>query len=805
MAEVYLAKQTGLVGFEKLVVIKQILPHLSQNDEFVRMFLDEARTAADLRHPNVVQIYEIGEDAGTYFIAMEFLHGQDVRRVMRRQAEAGGGIPLAHALQTVIDAAGGLDYAHKKQDLSGQPLGIIHRDISPQNIIVTYDGTAKIVDFGIAKAASQSVETKSGVLKGKYSYMSPEQASGEHIDQRTDQFALGIVLYEMTTMSRLFKFQNEIMTLHAITECAVKPPGTLVPDYPPALADIVMRSLSKRREDRFKDCRALADALEEFLAENRVVHSPARVGAYMQELFREQLDQEQALGQPVIDHEASGSASRPTTRSKRRPTSGGGSSRQTPPPPSQSTPRPVSQAAGTAVTRSQVGPSTTRTHPRDGPSLRRSQPPAPADPADLIQAEPTQATAATGMVGVGDGLTGIHGSGRRSLLGLALVFLLVLAGAAGGAFMVLRPSAVGRVAVVTVPDGARVVVDGQPHAERTPTVVGGLPVGRAYAVRLEMPGYAPVLRDIRVTGAETVEVRVTLEREKPGTLVRFRSTPPGARVYLDGRPLEGVTPMDLPDLPLDGEPHVATFSLDGHADETRRFHLMDGVGVQDVSVSLLAADAAGGQGRIRVTSTPPGAAILVGGKPVGVSPVGPISVAGDRSHPVVAKLAGYQVEERLVDVEAGANVEVAFELEKERPQETGLLTLDSTPEVSVFTDKGRLLGKTPLRKVRVPAGSYTLRLVNEKRGLEHLEKVKVEVAKETKVAVTVPKGRLKVVVRSWAHVYVDGVKVGTTPFAAKEFYVGKHEVRLVNEQLQKDEREVVVIRANDDARVKRDW
>ena len=183
MAEVFLAKQMSEGGFEKLVVLKRILPHLASGPEFVTMFLDEARIAADLRHPNIVTIADVGRVNDTLFMVMEFLHGQDIRKVQRKVAAFAQMIPLAHACQMAIDAAAGLHYAHTKHDLKGRDLQIVHRDVSPQNIIVTFEGSTKIVDFGIAKAAGQNTHTSAGVLKGKYTYMSPEQAQGEVVAQ----------------------------------------------------------------------------------------------------------------------------------------------------------------------------------------------------------------------------------------------------------------------------------------------------------------------------------------------------------------------------------------------------------------------------------------------------------------------------------------------------------------------------------------------------------------------------------------------------------------------------------------------
>ena len=221
MAQIYLARQQGLEGFEKLLVVKRILPHLAENEDFIKMFLDEARIAARLNHPNIVQIFNLGSQDDTFFIAMEYIHGEDVRRVWKRADQAGKDLPVPMVCRIIMDAAAGLDYAHKKTDQVGKPLGIVHRDISPQNILVTFEGGVKVVDFGIAKAADQATVTKSGVLKGKYSYMSPEQASGQKIDHRTDIFALGTVLYELLTGHPVV----QALERHSDAQCGDRVPG----------------------------------------------------------------------------------------------------------------------------------------------------------------------------------------------------------------------------------------------------------------------------------------------------------------------------------------------------------------------------------------------------------------------------------------------------------------------------------------------------------------------------------------------------------------------------------------------------
>src|SRR5690349_13479140 len=206
MAEIFLALHRSMAGFEKLVVIKRILPAMNQDAAFIDMLLHEARVAATLSHPNIVQTFDVGQVDGTFFIAMEHIHGEDIRSIVRAMKKSAvTEFPLEHTLAIVLGMCAGLAYAHDKRDLDGQTLDIVHRDISPQNIVVTFTGDVKIVDFGIAKSTSGAEDTKSGKLKGKVPYMSPEQASGGHVDWRSDIFATGVMLFELTTGKRLFK------------------------------------------------------------------------------------------------------------------------------------------------------------------------------------------------------------------------------------------------------------------------------------------------------------------------------------------------------------------------------------------------------------------------------------------------------------------------------------------------------------------------------------------------------------------------------------------------------------------------
>ncbi|RME19717.1 MAG: serine/threonine protein kinase, partial [Deltaproteobacteria bacterium] len=197
MAEVFLARQTGMKGFEKVVVIKRILPHLAMQERFVQMFLDEARLAARFNHPNIVQIYDLGEENGSYYIAMEYINGEDLRSVVKACAARSERIPMEHVVKIISAVLDGLHYAHQQADLEGRRKGIVHRDVSPHNIIVSFEGGVKLVDFGIARARSEISTTIPGRVKGKHAYMSPEQCQGLELDCRSDIFSAGIVLYEL--------------------------------------------------------------------------------------------------------------------------------------------------------------------------------------------------------------------------------------------------------------------------------------------------------------------------------------------------------------------------------------------------------------------------------------------------------------------------------------------------------------------------------------------------------------------------------------------------------------------------------
>ncbi len=284
MAEVYKARIQGPAGFERTFVVKRILPHLSSDPTFIKMFVEEAKLSARLAHPNIVHIFELGAVEGEYFISMEYIRGHDLSETMRAIWKTMG--PPRPELVAYIgrEACRGLAYAHSLTDDSGQPLGMVHRDISPSNVMLSYEGAVKLLDFGIAKALGDAPETtKNGTMKGKYAYMAPEQTEGENVDNRSDIFACGIVLHEVLTGRRLFKGSNDVQTIERVRRCEVPRPSLQNPAVPPALDAIVLKALARNPADRWSDAADMANALDDIVHASRF--QPTHLAQLLYDLF----------------------------------------------------------------------------------------------------------------------------------------------------------------------------------------------------------------------------------------------------------------------------------------------------------------------------------------------------------------------------------------------------------------------------------------------------------------------------------------------------------------------------------------
>jgi serine/threonine-protein kinase len=300
-AEIYLARIAGAAGFEKYVVVKCLHDHLADDTDFVKMFLDEARLAAHLDHSNIVQTMELGEHDSRYYMVMEFLAGLSLAMIVRRAGERlqSTRIPVPLVLNILAQASAGLHYAHEKA-MNGKALNIVHRDISPQNLVISFEGVVKLVDFGIAKAELRETRTRSGTIKGKFAYMSPEQCVANNVDRRTDVFALGVIGHELLTGRRLFKRPSPYETYQAVMECDVKPPSVLDPALDPALDPVIMGALTRDRSDRYPNAEAFGDALLGYLHHRGIGSGPGDVSRFFDVHFAQEIDEHSSRMRELI-------------------------------------------------------------------------------------------------------------------------------------------------------------------------------------------------------------------------------------------------------------------------------------------------------------------------------------------------------------------------------------------------------------------------------------------------------------------------------------------------------------------------
>jgi serine/threonine protein kinase len=292
MAEVFKAKSYGVEGFEKVIAIKRILPSMGEDRDFIKMFIDEAKIAGQLAHANICQIFELGRIDGSHFIAMEYIWGKDLLQIQNRLRKLRQPMPVAMSCFVVAKVCEGLDYAHRKRDPLGRPLDIVHRDCSPQNVLISYEGEVKLIDFGIAKAASRSSRTMAGVLKGKFGYMSPEQVRGLPLDRRSDLFALGTILYECLTGEKLFQGETDFSTLEKVRNVDIQPPTRLNPQIPAEIERVIMKSLARDPDDRYQWCSELHADLQRYLMTQPQVYTAKSLATWLKDAFANEIDRE---------------------------------------------------------------------------------------------------------------------------------------------------------------------------------------------------------------------------------------------------------------------------------------------------------------------------------------------------------------------------------------------------------------------------------------------------------------------------------------------------------------------------------
>jgi serine/threonine protein kinase len=685
MAEIWLAKQLGVQGFEKLVVVKKILDQFASEREFVQMFLDEARLAATLNHPNVVQIYDLGQEGASFYIAMEFIAGHDLLAVLRKCKHAQSALPPAIAARLVAGACEGLHYAHTSKDHQGNPLNLVHRDVSPSNILVTYEGGVKVVDFGIAKAETASTKTEAGKVKGKFSYMSPEQIRSEPLDARSDVFALGIVLYEILVGRRLFKRDNELAIMQDILEGEVRPPSQLRADIPAVLDEIVLKALQKDRRKRFASAQEMQLALERYLSTTPEPPTSVNVAIFMKELFAEEHVAYKALLREL-----------PTAR------------------PEQLV-HIIEQGHRTG--NSQVSGFT-------DPKARSTE-----DPASEVEAvrRPSR--------------------GRKGLLAGAAIAAVALVGLLTFVLRPSEPPAPveGELVVETDPPGATVVVDGLRMKVKTPGTLRMLALDKDLQLRFEKEGHEPMEKVVRLSRqapTKTISLVLPQAQARPGA-IEIVTEPPGASVVLDGKPQTGATPLTLSEVPS-GMEHLVRVSLAGHQEEAANVKVEAGVTAsvkltlksltppepeppaapEPVTVTKKGGKRGGATAEVEISSTP-AADILHAGKKLGRTPATVKLPVGK----VALTLVNGELDLRQtvsVNVDGKGKTRSSFSFQK------GKIAADATPWADVYIGEKKL-GTTPLAPREVYEGSYTLRLVNSELGAIKTVKVVVQAGRTTVV------------------------------------------------------------------------
>ena len=557
MAEILLAREESEGAGSRYLVVKRILPEYEKDQAFVEMFLDEARVMMRLRHPNVTHVYKFGKEDGNHFIAMEWVNGASLGKLIRR-ARKTGGVPVPVACKIVGNVAEALDHAHAALGEDDRPLGLVHRDVTPDNIMISYDGAVKLLDFGIAKAEARAHKTQAGVVKGKFAYMAPEQCRAKDLDHRVDIFALGVCLYESLTGRPLYRRETEFETMEAIVRGPVPKLADRLENPPPELEAIIAKCLAKKREDRFQSAGELQEELSRFVAKKAEVVTARRIKELMQKLFRE----EQRRG-PMVDTTPFGSSFHfGSDVAAMSFSTGDGDALPDMPVPDMpgleatATPayegaqldaahpgRPLGHGPGAGlVIPDPVSPA--GAHP-----LQRDQRPAPTAPPNQgrpysavgTHSHPPQKKSASTLVSVAIGL------GVLAAAGVGLYFALPHLLPPEETTVEAGPAAelTGTLIVNSEPEGAEVFVDGESRGP-TPATVVDLPTG-SHVVRLELEGYQPSEGTQEIRADQTRSITQVMEPvavdEGPVATGRLTltSTPP-ATVFHEGEEL-GRTPL----------------------------------------------------------------------------------------------------------------------------------------------------------------------------------------------------------------------------------------------------------------------
>lgn len=704
MGEIFVAKSHGAGGFEKTVIIKTILPHLADDPEFVTKFLDEGRIVVNLTHGNIVPVFDMGEENGEYFIAMEYVAGRDLRDVLRHLKAAGRQLPVELSLYILIELSKGLGYAHQKTDAEGVPLGIVHRDVSPSNVLLSREGEVKLIDFGIARATGKLSVTMSGRLQGKCCYMSPEQASGKVVDARSDIFSAGVLLYELLTGVRPFEGDSDLETLEQVRLCEFDPPGVLNPEVDAELDEIVSRALERDPQARYQTIEEMQIALTQRLYGSGNTVTSRDVARLLAELFPEGVEPEahrigrggsrsgmtpsgldldaalnlelERLGLGDEGGETLTPAAGIFVNSASGGISGGGAE------PFEET---VSSIALPVVTKTEAEPF----------AEQRQESAA----ADRAEAEETEAEE------FGEVVPAEHAGRRGSKRWLGVALMLGVLLGSGLVFWLVGASAEGTIVLESEPPGARIFVNGAQLVGKTTPYALEMPAG-LHNIQLALDGY------------ETRSFTLELGRRQVLALA-------GADAVLQPvQPVQTTRPVDENDKNEKAAEVVSV--VEAAPEPVEKVPVQAEENAPDEKVTEKVTEKKTPPVRptrverkvpVRIESRPAGARIEVNGNSLGTAPVRG-EYAGAETLRVRAELAGYAAKEGTYVVSRLQDGQIMMELS---PLEMGCLDFRAMePAHNELAINGRRLeGRRMMLKGHpLPVGEHTITVRNPDAGRE---------------------------------------------------------------------------------------
>ncbi len=629
MAEIWLARQTGIGGFEKIVVVKRILPHLATEKAFVEMFLDEAVIAAQLNHPNVVQIYDLGQADDDYFIAMEYLEGESLGHLVSQGVQKGKPISAALSASIMAQVCDGLHYAHTFEDDEGNPLGIVHRDISPHNIIIMFSGVAKIVDFGIAKAATKMHQTQVGTLKGKLAYMAPEQCMGHKVDARSDIFALGIVLWELLARKRLFKRDAEPMIIRAIMDEPIPKVRDVRESVPEAYAAVADQALQKEPEERFQSAAAMGAALRSALQMENADSSVRAIARYVHDVFGDHARTKKRILKEIREK---GSASVAVRNLKPKSDSM----------PSHSS---RSQVAGKASEEDLSAPTVIRASEEDEAEAEAAKPveaPKIPQPGESKGPSPSVEIAKQYDDSVAE-VTGAGISPKAKSKALYIVIPLLLLALGAGAYFFLQKNGGGganklgpepmvpSVGTDTKPDTGK---DTKPDTGKDTKQDTGKGTKPDTGKDTKQDTGKDTKHDTGKDAKQNTGKDVKLAMNKKPVLLSVSSNPSGCKVKVDGVSKRGVTPLGRLEVAA-GKRHSVTVLCKGYKKQVKRAEGRGGQKVrlafapEKISIRHDVVTKPKGKGKLKFNSTP-WTEVYLGKKRLGMTPLRGVELPAGR-------------------------------------------------------------------------------------------------------------------------------------------------------------------------------